>query len=972
MPTDPKIVQLPFGPGLDKETGLMVVKPNTMQDLRNVYHHEGSIVVRSGTEKTNEFFDGQAGWTQYGVSVGTGDDATHILAGIAIRSERVGIVVSWENTLKRVGIWRVDALGGNSIFIGFWPYRYYLETGVADFEWRTFTNEPPKVVLAEIYGMVFFAHDEKWDAFRAATYVYDPWKESDEHYSGFGNTLGPVVSDLAGDPDLEQPEVLRFRGVVRHLEYLFGWGWGSAVLNEIRPELLRVSNPGDPKTFDPDHYFIVGDKRDPVISAAPARQTLLVCKETDTYQVIGYSRATFGIRPYDQLYGCLASRLMVSVSGDVHVWSAEGPMVGGDVGPFQKTWLPLDLNGFEPATLVERINFDDGWADYIDMVELVIFCFGRRAYILSVRNPQDPRWTYWELGKKAYCGFRLYGDEGDIGNIPTGYMDNLSITYDIENGCRWPTYTVNGDNNGQSNTDLIELWHRPMGPFWIRQPAMPSLVVDTNGDGVPDGWTSDDSVAGGQAVYIPNSANSGGIGMVLSGLLAQDDYARIYYDTSSVTVGNKYRFEASYRTLSYDLWVLTSYYTEVRMEFLGAADAVLQTHSARWPDYNYQKLYLEGTAPASTLKIRFSFNIKSINPVTMSANIVAIFRSPLWYEEDSVNPGAWVRAWGAELVGPEANRDLPPATATEPGMDYEIAVRYVNVVGQAGTGYTGDPDTWPAGSRATAEIPMTEPGFFRITYVNDGPAPIWNHFLIEPGCQNDLPDFEAGESFSFQPPYYTNRDIEIAESIDGAAASTIFIMPRNTTLFRRRLVITEINKEYSYAGRYLGPDRNSAYGPPTSIYAADTPDPPGGGEPPQFFLSKEANGVYRINIALANEYNDIDGDGVPDPAYPVGVVIEDNYDGAGGLLAAGTWDVAFSSCRDINNVKHQFPTNNIIDLGKQARGLAITVRVREYYKAGDLDGYNWISCIVGPGQRAPTPPLGTEYGPWADPQTVTV
>jgi len=971
---DPKTVQLPFGPGLDKESGVMVVRPNTMQDLRNVYHHEGSIVVREGTEKTNQFYDGEAGWVQYGIAVGTGDDATHILAGIAIRSERVGIVVSWDDTTKRVAIWRVDALGGNSIFIGFWPWRYNgldpEASPVADFEWPTFTDEPPKVVLAEIYGMVFFAHDEKWDAFRAATYVYDPWKESDEHYSGFGDTLGPVISDLAGDPTVEQPEVLRFRGVVRHLEYLFGWGWGSAVLNEIRPELLRVSNPGDPKTFDPDHYFVVGDKRDPVISAAPARQTLLVCKETETYQVIGYSRATFGIRPYDQLYGALASRLMVSVSGDVYTWSAEGPMVGGDVGPFQKIWIPLDLGGFEPATLVARVDFDQGWCDYIDEVELVIFCFGRRAYILSVRNPQDPRWTYWELGKKAYCGFRLYGDEGDIGAIPTGYMDNLSITYDIENGCRWPTYTVNGDLNGQGNADLIELWHRPMGPFWIRQADMPSLVLDSDNDSVPDGWTkSTTGLATGQGLTIPNSANQGGVGLGLAGELAQDDSVKLHYDTSSVTVGNKYRFEASYRTLSDDLWLLTAYYTEVRMEFLGAADAVLQTHSTRWPDYNYQKVYLEGTAPGGTLKIRFSFNLKSINPVTLSANISAIFRSPLWYEEDSVNPGPWKQAWGKELVGPEINRDLPPALVTEPGMDYEIAVRFVNVVGQAGAGYTGDPDTWPAGSQATAEIPMTEPGFFRLTYVNDGSAPIWNHFLIEPGCQNDLPDFDAGDSFGFGVPQYLNREIEVSESIDGAAASTIFIMPRNTTLFRRRLlsVTGELNKEYSYAGRYLGPARNSAYGPPTKIYAADTPGPPGNNTPPQFFLAKESVGAYRINIALENENNDVNGDGIPDPGNPVGVVIEDNYDGAGGLEAVGTWNKVFVSC-DLGAGGQQFPINDIIDHGKQARNLDISVRVREFYKAGDLLGYDWPACILGTGGL----PLNTEYGPWADPQEITV
>ena len=484
---DPQFIQLPFGPGLDKETGAMVVRPNTMQDLRNVYHHEGSLTVREGTEKTNQFTDGTAGWTQSGHSVGTGDAATHILAGIAIRSERAGIVVSWEESSKRVAIWRVNALGEESVFIGFWPFRSDPDGNVAsvlDFQWSGQT-EPPKIILAEMYGQVFFAHDRHYDSFRADTFHYNPWGLIESDFR-----LGPLTSDIQNTGD---PQVLRFRGVVRHLHYLFGWGWGGD--GTARPELVRVSLPGEPTKFDPSHYFIAGDRRDPVVACQPARQTLLVCKETETYQVIGYSRANFGIRPYDQLYGALASRLMTSVSGTVYVWSAEGPMAGTDVGPWEKIWLPLDLDGFEPATLVERTEFKEGWSDYIDEVELVIFCFGRRAYVLSVRNPADPRWTYWELGKKAFCGFRLYGGEG-VGGVPTGNPVVLSIAYDVE-GCgsgSGSKYTVTVTNSGQAPTDLVEIYHRPLGPFWEDSILTDPLNKDTDGDAVPDNWELEKNV----------------------------------------------------------------------------------------------------------------------------------------------------------------------------------------------------------------------------------------------------------------------------------------------------------------------------------------------------------------------------------------------------------------------------------------------------------------------------------------------
>ena len=198
-------------------------------------------------------------------------------------------------------------------------------------------------------------------------------------------------------------------------------------------------------------------------------------------------------------------------------------------------------------------------------------------------------------------------------------------------------------------------------------------------------------------------------------------------------------------------------------------------------------------------------------------------------------------------------------------------------------------------------------------------------------------------------------------------------MPRGSSIVRRRLigVLGDLNKTYKYTARYIGPDRNSAYGPPGEVYASDVP---GGGdlEAPQFSVVKQATGVYRIFVLFANQWMDIDGDGEGNVGWPTGCVIEDNYDGAGGLLAAGTFRTVWVSCNQ-GAGKQILPDNNVIDHGKQARNLTLTVRVREYFRAGDLYGYDMIPCLYTSDLPGTNPlPTNTEYGPWADTQEVTV
>ena len=938
---DPQFIQLPFGPGLDKETGAMVVKPNTMQDLRNVYHHEGSLVVRDGTEKTNEFFDGEAGWSQSGHSVGTGDAATHILAGVAIRSEYAGIVVSWEDTTKRVAVWRVNALGEESVFIGFWPFRSNPDgtvNSINDFAWPTFDDAPPKVVLAEMYGQVFFAHDSREVVYRADTFVYNPW--------GFvEDTLrfGPLTADFIGEL-----EVIRFRGVVRHLHYLFGWGWGNSGPEGIRPELLRVSLPGEPTSFDPQHYFIAGDRRDPVIACEPARQTLLVCKETETYQVIGYSRANFGIRPYDQLYGCLASRLITSVAGTVYIWSAEGPMAGGDVGPFEKLWLPLDLEGFEPATLVARTEFSEGWADYIDEVELVVYCFGRRVYVLSVRNPADPRWTYWELGKKAFCGFRLYGGEG-VGGIPGGTATNLSFTYETEGCGVYPKYITTVDLTDQTDTDLLELWHRPLGPFWEANILNDPLSVDSDGDAEPDNWTTEVNAPTGPSYLRYWDGSSVAFRMALGNATDQTTtahYLGLKWTTGAVVVGERYRFEADCYTPGPSETVYGNAPWQIEVQFYDVGDSpvgALQKRDVRAPAY--QRFYFEATAPASATYALVGFKgyIKNAGD-----QIEGFFRNPVWREEDT-EAGAWVTVSSPVLAGPEATLTLPPVTVAEPGMDYEVAARFINLGLQATPGYeSSNPSDWPAGSRATAAIPMDAPdwmGFYGAPpdlapgdYVEIGSN---RYFRMNPGCDPN------GGTGTF-PLKYANRDLQVYEN-----DSPLAFMHRGEPTWFRQLRFADQGNTYQYKMRYLGPDRDSPFGSTISLRAG-----PDVQIPVILTLSKVLLlYAYYMQLQLTSRIHPYQG-----------VQIQDNFDttGPGGLLPANTWRTAWFSQSTLSlvpgqTVDHLMPDGSAIIVGKKADNLTLSVRVREFYDAYPTAASNPEETFVP-----------TDVSPWSDIKTVLI
>jgi len=409
-------IPIPFGQGLDRETGIMAAPPTSMADLRNVFLHQGKFLVRRGFEVRVELNDGT-------------NDMTDVIGGHALRSLRNSVYVGYDSTTGNVQVFRGDSFGGAATFIGTW---FTLTPGSA----------PPVISMAESYGKVFMAHDDPIIATRAKTIYYDSSTDT--------------IADLTQDWDGSGPYNIKFRGVERHLNYLWGWGYGTETTAsgvEDRPEMVRVSRPAAPTDFDINWYFVVGDRDDPVIRCIPAGGTLLAFKESETWELFGYSRDNFGQRPLDPLYGLGVSRLAVNVSGRVFAWTNEGPrLYDGSFGS-EPLELPLELPQPEPDDLVPEGDLRLGFAEYLPYYRVVLFFFGKRVYALTVRVEGDWKWSYWELGFEPLCGFRLPVTAGGIAPPPDGFADNLSVSSITDTG-----FTLGWDNNSQVGTETLEVW----------------------------------------------------------------------------------------------------------------------------------------------------------------------------------------------------------------------------------------------------------------------------------------------------------------------------------------------------------------------------------------------------------------------------------------------------------------------------------------------------------------------------------
>jgi hypothetical protein len=439
-------IPLTFGSGLDRASGRTAVRPDAMRDLRNVYLLPGKALVRRGMSETAAFSD------EGGVPL------SHILGIHPQRTLREGLVVGYQAEGAHAGkvyIYRVTALGTD-------PQPLTMEDGSAFwFELPEGAHSPPRLVAADTYGKVFFAHDEP-DVGRRAPTVY---------YDGYGAT---ELNILRADFDGSGVAPVKFRSVVRHLSFLVGSGFGAATTD--RPEMVRTSLEGEPTVFERDDYALAGQRGEPVLACVSCNAGLVVLKESDAYILQGQSKATFGIFPLDPTYGVVSARLAIPFDGGVIFWSAEGPRWTDGRGPSIDLALPLDLMGMEPGSLIASGAAEDGFVVELPSRRIVEFIFGRRGYALSYQTPNDPKWSYTERGVPVYCAGTLYLADGQSATLPPGYpkWEAISAPDDIQDFA----VTLKMRHINPRAGDVAEVWLReyPSGA-WARRTT---VVVDTS------------------------------------------------------------------------------------------------------------------------------------------------------------------------------------------------------------------------------------------------------------------------------------------------------------------------------------------------------------------------------------------------------------------------------------------------------------------------------------------------------------
>jgi hypothetical protein len=466
-----------FGDGLDRESGLMVTQPTSFQDLRNVLLHEGRLLLRDGF-----------------LPSGTGEfpEVDQLLAGEPLRSQAIGIVVGYNSSTRRVYVYRVSPDLSIVELVGEWEHDLAGGWG----------NETPVIHMAEVFGRVFIAHDAPFVSRRAATIYYDPSSTGDLLNfltATWAGTAGGGAESAESGESAESAEsvsvvgAIRFRGVVRHLAYLVGWGFGTA--SEIRPELVRISLPGEPTMFEQNHYFIAGDRSNAVLAcgasgAAPDQSggILNVWKRNETHAIYGYDRRTFGIRQIDARYGIIAGRAWVNVDGTAVAWSEEGPRAWSGLGPSTQLETPLALEDWEPIDLVDETESKFAYAFFVPRIRQAWFVFGQRVYALTARIPGRWRWSYHTLGFPTYGGMVFFAStEGSF--APPGYpsCDELTAAgsyIDIDVG-----------NHNQVGDEIIEVW--------LSEHNSGSGNTETSGNHIR-GWTDFSEFAVQEATTPPS------------------------------------------------------------------------------------------------------------------------------------------------------------------------------------------------------------------------------------------------------------------------------------------------------------------------------------------------------------------------------------------------------------------------------------------------------------------------------------
>jgi hypothetical protein len=410
-----------------------------MRDIRNCYLYDGKAQVRKGLDPTATFVDDNS------------DPVTDILAIHPSRTEAAGIVVAYQATTGRVHVYRVDQAGTGPVLL-------YAENGDAFWFEVSPNDPPPTVILTDTYGKVFMAHSIRSAAVRGRTVYYDP----------LTLLLHTLMADLDGQGSAE----VKFRGVARFHDYMVGWGFGSNT-DQDRAEVLRHSLPGQPTEFRAGDYALVGQRNEPILNVIQTGQVAVVGKENDLWQWYGYSRETFGVRPLDSLFGFGGARLAGYFNGACLFWSlAAGPRLTDGQSPSVDLGARLDLDGFEPADLVRSCDITSGFIAIRPRRQSVEWVFGQLSYVLSMKQPEQPRWSYFQYAVPLNCYGLLYETEVAPPTALLGYP--LCVASASWLTIRDEEFVARVEHVSPPAGGVLELWVRVHGDPW---PALPTKSV---------------------------------------------------------------------------------------------------------------------------------------------------------------------------------------------------------------------------------------------------------------------------------------------------------------------------------------------------------------------------------------------------------------------------------------------------------------------------------------------------------------
>ena len=442
-------LRLPLAEGLERAAGAFIVKPSSFRDLRNVHIRDGRLVVREGL--------GQKALVVGGV--------TDILAVHPLRSASQSLLVCYDSATRAVTLRRVaiDPLTLNLTL-----------TVVSGTMWTIpVTARFPVVSVTDSFGKAFLAHDEPSLALRQDTQVYNP--------------LTDTYTDLLYNSTADTSVL--FRGVARWLSYLVGWGFGTTNLgppdDRNRPEILRVSLPGDPERFRPEFYFSLGQRGEPIMGGVPIRAGFVAAKEGELHLVTGTSQRDFDSKLIDPVYGVVSGASMVVVQDTVFFWSAEGPRyTQGDASV--EIGSALDLRGEVPDELLALTDFRSCHGTYRPDREEIEWLFpvaGRNqtwSYVLDISGGVTrTSWSYRRYEQLVRSSGLLAGniafDPGDPSVAAYVSLTDLTANADsyYEHTAGWTNHNVANLPAGAT----VEIWASGGTGAFVVSTALPWYKV---------------------------------------------------------------------------------------------------------------------------------------------------------------------------------------------------------------------------------------------------------------------------------------------------------------------------------------------------------------------------------------------------------------------------------------------------------------------------------------------------------------